>query len=164
MLLEAIGGLEHRFRVSLAGHSGESPNVPLVEWDQSLRNEADIYRVLETMAAHSQYCVSGDYTVEAVYSAVEDILDQDSEEGGLVCVVSDANLRRYGIAPSELAKAMNASPLVKTFVVFIASVRDEAEELVRELPFGRAKVCLETSDLPHVMRDILAEASTQSPS
>jgi hypothetical protein len=158
MLLEAMQEL-HQFRISISGHSGESPSVPLVDWDQLPKDEGAIFKVLETMAAHAQYCVSGDHTVEAVYAAVESILEQDEEAGGLVIVVSDANLRRYGIAPSDLAKAMHASETVKTNVVFIASVRDEAEVLVKELPFGRAKVCLDTSELPHVMREILADAS-----
>jgi nanoRNase/pAp phosphatase (c-di-AMP/oligoRNAs hydrolase) len=90
--------------------------------------------------------------------AVEEVRKQDEEQGGVVIVISDANLKRYGIAPSALAKEMNKVDNVKTHVVFIASVREEAEVWAKELPLGRAKVCLETSDLPHVVRDILTDS------
>ncbi|KAH9251039.1 hypothetical protein BASA81_011099 [Batrachochytrium salamandrivorans] len=160
MLLESLRGMESRFRLSVAGHSGESEAVEFVPWDRVPKDEAKVWQVLEEMMSHSQYCMSGDTTVEAIKSAVQDVLKQDEEHGGLVIVVSDANLRRYGIAPSELAKEMKSAK-VKTHVVFIASVRDEAEVWARELPLGRAKVCLETSDLPHIMRDILLDSATE---
>ena len=160
MLIESMQGIS-QFRMSIVGHSGESPCIPLVDWDAVPSNEADIYKILETMSAHAQYCLSGDTTVDAIYSAVETIEEEDPEFGGLVIVVSDANLRRYGIAPAELSKAMKASNKVKTHVVFIASVRDEADLWVKELPFGMSKVCLDTSDLPHIMREILSDTSIE---
>jgi hypothetical protein len=45
------------------------------------------------MVAHSQYCVSGDHTVEAVEAAVEEVAAQEAD-AHYVFAVSDANLRR----------------------------------------------------------------------
>lgn len=41
---------------------------------------------------------SGDYTLAATDMAIRDIVKEDADEH-FVVVVSDANLRRYGISP-----------------------------------------------------------------
>jgi hypothetical protein len=58
MLLEAIQGVESKFRISVVGHSGEDAAIPLVQWDKIPSDEGKIWNVLETMRAHAQYCHS----------------------------------------------------------------------------------------------------------
>ena len=78
-------------------------------------------KVILKMTAHSQYCYSGDTTLEATAAAVRSVAErgggsdgggggggggggeEGAEDDAFVFVVSDANLRRYGIAPSEPA-------------------------------------------------------------
>lgn len=53
-------------------------------------------------------CHSGDYTLEAVENAIEQIMndnsDGDESDEYIVVAISDANLARYGIHPRELGK------------------------------------------------------------
>ena len=44
---------------------------------------------------------------------------------------------------------------MKAYCIFVASFGHEAEEIKRELPIGRGHVCMETKDLPRIVRDIL---------
>lgn len=78
------------------------------------------------MHAHSQYCWSGDHTLEATEMAVNSLAEEDCDEAILV-VLSDANLQRYGIPPSHLAAALTAKPNVSAYAVFIGSLGDQAE-------------------------------------
>lgn len=77
------------------------------------------------MHAHSQFCMAGDYTVEAAESAVKSLADEDCDEG-IVVILSDANLSRYAIQPKELSQAISCDPRVEAFVVFIGSLGNEA--------------------------------------
>lgn len=109
------------------GHSGDSESIPLVPYGKPPQNRKERLQVLETMVAHSQvycwlvilyehgvivmisvvivqYCMSGDTTVEATIKAVSDVAKQDKADGRYVFVVSDANLRRYGISPRTLGE------------------------------------------------------------
>jgi len=116
------------------------------------------------MIAHSQYCEAGDHTLEAVRQAIEDVKHESCGSGagnrneGVVIAISDANLERYGIDPRELGRIMDSGVEsgVRAHCIFIASFGREAEFIKRELPVGRGHVCDETSDLPRVMRNILA--------
>ena len=54
------------------------------------------------MVAHSQFCWSGDHTLEATQRAIKEAAAVPGDEDQYVFVVSDANLRRYGIAPAAL--------------------------------------------------------------
>lgn len=78
------------------------------------------------MHAHSQFCWSGDNTLESTNWAIETIAEEDCDEA-IVIVLSDANLQRYGIPPAELAKAMSSKPNVSAYAVFIGSLGDQAE-------------------------------------
>ena len=57
------------------------------------------------MHAHSQYCVSGDYTLEATERAITDVTSEEADDY-LVLVVSDANFDRYGISAEEFGKVL----------------------------------------------------------
>lgn len=73
------------------------------------------------MHAHSQFCMSGDYTLEAT-----DLAQEEADEHFLV-VLSDANLERYGIRPERLANVLTSDPQVSAFVIFIGSLGDQAQ-------------------------------------
>lgn len=81
------------------------------------------------MHAHSQYCWTGDHTLEATESAINSLADQDCDEA-IVIVLSDANLQRYGIPPSKLAAALTAKTNVSAYAIFIGSLGDQATRLL----------------------------------
>lgn len=84
-----------------------------------------IYFSLQTMHAHSQFCMSGDNTLEATKSAIASLSQEDCDEA-IVVILSDANLERYGIAPERFARAMNSDPRVNAYAIFIGSLGDQA--------------------------------------
>jgi hypothetical protein len=49
-----------------------------------------------------QYCMSGDETLGATAQAIKDVAAQTPADARYVFMVSDANLRRYGISPATL--------------------------------------------------------------
>lgn len=162
LIMESFDGLQQRFDYSIVGHSGDSPCIPFVDFGKPANNEKTRMKILQTMIAHSQYCQAGDYTLEAIEEAIADVAsdarDKDNGENGLVIAISDANLERYGIHPRELGRIMQAGDThgVKSHCIFIASFGREAEEIKQCLPIGRGHVCMQTSDLPKIVRNILA--------
>ena len=79
----------------------------------------------QTLQAHSQFCISGDHTLEATKHAIDDIVKQEADEH-FVIVLSDANLDRYGIRPKSLADILTANEDVNAYVIFIGSLGDQA--------------------------------------
>jgi len=152
LVMESFEGMQQRFDYSIIGHSGDSPCIRFVEFGNPPKDEKEKMKVLQSMIAHSQYCQAGDHTLEAMQLAIK-----DARKDSVVIGISDANLERYGIHPRELGRIMESGASgVKAHCVFIASLGDEAEFIKRELPVGRGHVCMETSDLPRVVRNILA--------
>lgn len=162
LVMESFDGLEERFDYSIVGHSGDSPCIPFVEFGNPPKNEKQRMRILQAMIAHSQYCQAGDHTLDAMEQAIRDVAsnekDEDFPSECVVIAISDANLERYGIHPRELAKIMEAGGQngVKAHCIFIASLGKEAEEIKRVLPVGRGHVCMQTNELPRVVRNILS--------
>lgn len=79
------------------------------------------------MHAHSQFCFSGDNTIEATKFAINSLAKEDSDES-IVIVLSDANLQRYGISPRELTSALTAQEAkVQAYAIFIGSLANEAQ-------------------------------------
>ena len=78
------------------------------------------------MIAESQFCWSGDHTIEATRSAMRKIAETKAEQR-YVIVLSDANFSRYGIKPSDFAKLMVSDPLVNVYAIFIGSLGDQAQ-------------------------------------
>jgi hypothetical protein len=126
------------------------------------------------MHAHSQYCWSGDHTLEAVESAVNSLAEEDCDEA-IVIVLSDANLERYSIPPSKLAAALTAKSNVSSYVIFIGGLGDQAERYKRKfavvsseswtvcrltarLPAGRAFICSDVSQLPQILKQIFSSS------
>lgn len=81
------------------------------------------------MHAHSQYCWTGDNTLQGTELAIESLAKEDCDEA-IVVVLSDANLQRYGIPPSQLGKILTAHSNVSAYAVFIGSLGDQAERYV----------------------------------
>ena len=163
LVMKSFDGMDDRFQYSIVGHSGDSPAIPFVAFGQPPSNEKEMMRILQSVVAHTQYCQSGDYTLEAVEHAIADVTKDDSGADGeeydenIVIAISDANLRRYGIHPRELGKIIEAGAdkSVKAHAIFIASFGQEAEEIKKALPPGRAHLASQTSELPRIVRSIL---------
>lgn len=81
------------------------------------------------MHAHAQFCMSGDFTLEATRHAISSFAEEDSDES-IVIVLSDANLERYGIKPEKFTKILLANPDVNAYVIFIGSLGDQASRLI----------------------------------
>ena len=73
MLLEAFAGHEHKYQFSMVGHSGDGPCYPLVEYGRPPADEKERLRMVQKMAAHTQFCSSGDYTLEAARDAIAEV-------------------------------------------------------------------------------------------
>lgn len=153
MVMEAFHGFEDKIKYDVIGHSGDTDKIEFVKFNNPPKNNKerlDIIRVsfatiffcgntcffLQLMHAHSQYCWTGDNTLEATQLAVSSLAEEDSDES-IVVVLSDANLSRYGIPPSQLATALTSSPKVSAYAIFIGGLGDQAERYYNYLFFTR---------------------------
>ena len=155
MVMEAMDGMSSRFQYSIVGHSGDGPNTPFVELGHPPKDRGEQLRILQRMVAHTQFCMSGDSTLEAAEYAIQEVSQMDGDEA-FVFVVSDANLRRYGISPHELGSILTSDPDVNACAIFIASLADEAARIEAALPAGTGHICFDTSDLPQLFRNLFA--------
>lgn len=73
--------------------SGDSWKIPFVQFRAPPKTLKDKFKVLQKMFAHSVYCSSGDYTLEATQDACKVAAQEEGDEH-FVFVISDANLRR----------------------------------------------------------------------
>eukprot|EP00960_Hanusia_phi_P004987 144053-Hanusia_phi.AAC.3 len=73
MLMESLDGFQHKISWSLLGHSGDGPDHRLIEFDAPPKNRAERLKIIQTMWAHSQYCYTGDHTLEATQLAIEEV-------------------------------------------------------------------------------------------
>ncbi|CAK4100190.1 unnamed protein product [Aphanomyces euteiches] len=159
MLMESFAGFESKFDYAIMGHSGDNPAISFVPFGSPPKTKKERLKILQKMVAHSQYCSSGDHTLEAIYESVDRVKDQTGENL-FVFVVSDANLSRYGISPKEMARALQQDPNVSAHAIFIASLADEATQIMKKLPQGKGHVCLHTADLPLVFKKIFTSNVT----
>ncbi|RLN52820.1 hypothetical protein BBJ29_000770 [Phytophthora kernoviae] len=95
MIMESFAGFERELDYCIMGHSGDSPEIPFVEFGAPPKDRKERLRVLQKMVAHTQYCRSGDHTVEAVERGVQRVAALEGDDR-FVFVVSDANLERTG--------------------------------------------------------------------
>jgi hypothetical protein len=110
------------------------------------------------MVAHSQFCASGDHTLEAAEAAIAAAAKDTDADERFVFLFSDANLRRYGIPPAALSKVLTSEPSVHAHAIFLSSLGGEAEALRAEMPSGRASVCLDAADVPAAVQRAFAAA------
>eukprot|EP01059_Diplonema_ambulator_P003961 TRINITY_DN1366_c0_g3_i1.p1 TRINITY_DN1366_c0_g3~~TRINITY_DN1366_c0_g3_i1.p1 ORF type:complete len:1824 (+),score=656.81 TRINITY_DN1366_c0_g3_i1:37-5472(+) len=153
MITEAFKGVEDKIEYCMIGHSGDSPEIPLVDFGKPPQNKKERLEVVLSMVAHTQYCWSGDNTLESMQVAIKKAVEKEGDSH-FVFVISDANLRRYGIAPQTIANIMRSDPKVQVFCIFIASLGQEAENIKRTLPAGKGHVCYNSNDLPSVLKRI----------
>lgn len=148
-----------KYSWSIAGHSGDGPVIDFVDYGKPPKDRTERLKVVKQMWAHSQYCMSGDTTLEAAEAGVDSVLAEEGDDH-FVMLLSDANLKRYAIPPEELGRVLTRDPKVKAYALFIAGGK-EAESLAAALPFGRGLVCMDTRNLPSLFKEIFAAASLQ---
>ena len=151
MIMEALKE-DERFQLKIVGHNGTSADIPFVI-DNTPQDPKMQLRILESMIAHTQYTYAGDRTLEAIESAVN-----SANEGDLILIISDANLRRYRITPEDVSSLLRRKD-VHAHLVFIGSMGEEANKLARAIPNERAQVCLDSEELPLIIKSIVAAAA-----
>jgi hypothetical protein len=77
------GGENEHLEYAITGHSGESDNIQFVPFGSydKVKNEKKRLQILQEMVAHTQFCMSGDNTLEAAARAVR-TLKADTGAGG----------------------------------------------------------------------------------
>nr|XP_018907546.1 PREDICTED: von Willebrand factor A domain-containing protein 8 [Bemisia tabaci] len=159
LVLEALAGHEDRIKVDIVGHSGEDDDIVFFKEDNPPKNNKERLELLKTMHAHSQFCYSGDNTLQAIKNAVTSLAkDKDKWDEAIVVVFSDAHLTRYRIAPSELSQALQSEPSVNAFAIFIGSQGNNAEMLLQALPVGKGFICMDLSNIPKILQQIFSSA------
>uniref|UniRef100_A0A672TB47 VWFA domain-containing protein n=1 Tax=Sinocyclocheilus grahami TaxID=75366 RepID=A0A672TB47_SINGR len=161
MVMEALESYEHKFKYDIMGHSGDGFDIELVRCDKVPKNNKERLKVLKTMYAHSQFCMSGDYTLEGTEHAMKELAHEEADEH-FVIVLSDANLERYGISPDRFARALTSNPQVNAFAIFIGSLGDQADRLQRTLPAGRSFVAMDTKQIPQILQQIFTSTMLSS--
>ncbi|KAM9343638.1 von Willebrand factor A domain-containing protein 8 [Pholidichthys leucotaenia] len=161
MVMEALENYEHKFKYDIVGHSGDGYDIELVTADKIPKNNKERLKVLRTMHAHSQFCMSGDYTLEGTEASIKELAREEADEH-FVVVLSDANLERYGIRPERFAQALTSDPQVNAFAVFIGSLGDQAERLQKTLPAGRSFVAMDTKQIPQILQQIFTSTMLSS--
>ncbi|XP_076766995.1 von Willebrand factor A domain-containing protein c12.2 [Xylocopa sonorina] len=155
MVMEAFSGYEGKFQYDIVGHSGDDYNIAFVKHTQPLADNKRRLEVIKTMHAHSQFCMSGDNTLEATQHAIASLSKEDADER-IVVVLSDANFDRYGIRPENFAKILTSNQNVNAFAIFIGSLGDQATILTKRITAGRAFVCMDLKDIPRILQQIFA--------
>lgn len=151
MIMEALGD-DERFQLKIVGHNGSSSRIPLAKSDTP-KDPATQLKILEEMVAHTQYTWAGDSTLDAIESAVS-----SAHEDEIVLIISDANLKRYHIEPEEISSLLKRSD-VHAHLILIGSMGEEAKDLAKRIPNGRAQVCSDSEELPLLMKNILASVT-----
>lgn len=167
MIMESFHGYENKFAYEMVGHSGNGPDIPLIDMDDPPKDRKERYKILNKMVAHSQFCFSGDYTlgniffyreilifIEATKDAVKEMARLENADERFVFVISDANLQRYGISPEHLGQVLVSEKNVQAYIIFIASLHQQAARLRAGVPPGHAFICQETSQLPLTFKQI----------
>jgi hypothetical protein len=149
----AAGGIAAKVEYSIVGHNGDSDNIELVPFGEPPKTKKERLDVCMKMVAHSQFCWTGDNTVEAMKRSIKTVTKEEAEDY-FVFVVSDANLAQYGITPNELARIMRMDERVKMYCIFIASIGSQASHLQKRLPAGHGFECTNTSELPLILQSI----------
>ncbi|GLG92294.1 Uncharacterized protein GBIM_00022, partial [Gryllus bimaculatus] len=155
MVMEAFQGFEAQIQYDIMGHSGEDYNLQFVDHRKPPADNKQRLDIIKIMHAHSQFCLSGDHTLEATKFGISQLSKEDCDEA-IVVVLSDANLRRYGIAPESFAKILTSESNVSAYAIFIGSLGDEAVRLTKQMPAGRAFVCLDLTKLPQILQQIFS--------
>ncbi|XP_011645711.1 von Willebrand factor A domain-containing protein 8 [Pogonomyrmex barbatus] len=155
MVMEAFSGYEGKFQYDIVGHSGDDYRIVFVDRTQPPTDNKRRLEVIKTMHAHSQFCMSGDNTLEATQHAIASLAKEDSDES-IVVILSDANLERYGISSERFARLLMSNADVNSYAIFIGSLGDQATRLMKKMPSGRAFVCMDLKNIPRILQQIFA--------
>uniref|UniRef100_A0A7E4ZTR3 von Willebrand factor A domain-containing protein 8 n=1 Tax=Panagrellus redivivus TaxID=6233 RepID=A0A7E4ZTR3_PANRE len=156
MVMDALDGKGEKVKYDIIGHSGDGPEHVFTKADTPPSNEKQKFDVVRKMYLQSQFCMSGDFTVEALEHAIASVAKESDVDERFVVILSDANLDRYGISPRHLARVIESEPTVNAFVILIGSLGQQAERLVKGLPAGKAFYAADTSQLPTIIQNIFA--------
>ena len=64
LILESMPIDSHLYDYAITGHSGDSSQIKFVEWGNNKpQNEKERFEILQSMIAHSQYCLAGNTNV-----------------------------------------------------------------------------------------------------
>lgn len=150
MIMEALHSLGHKYRYDIWGHSGDADDIKLVDANSPPQNEMERLKVVQEMLSTTQFTGSGDNTLPATRKAIQDISEEDADDY-VVVVLSDANLRRYGINPKDFGKILSSDPKVTAVAIFIGTLENEANLLMSELPPGKSYIAMTGADIPRIM-------------
>ncbi|KAF7330099.1 hypothetical protein MKEN_00274300 [Mycena kentingensis (nom. inval.)] len=155
MLMETFDRLSRKEKYvwDMYGHSGDGPDILLVDALNPPTEMKDRWKVVEKMNMIPQYAFAGDYTVEAIEKSVKNVGSFDADDW-FVIAITDANFGRYMIKPEDIARAMNKNPKVHTALICIGEGA-EATWIPKVIP-GRGFRLMNTSDIPTVLRSILS--------
>lgn len=153
LVMEAFDGYEEKFKYEIIGHSGEEFNIQFSPFKNPPKNNKEKLDVIKKMYAHSQFCMSGDNTLPATDHAIKTITDEDADEY-FVVILSDANFDRYGISPVEFNNILISNPKVNAFSIFIGSLGNEANILLKQIPAGRAFMCFDSANITQILQKI----------
>lgn len=113
LFMEALEGHSTKWRYDVIGHSGETLNLELVSSERPPKDDKQRFEVLLNMHAHSQFCMSGDHTLEATKQSIASLSEATDIDEAFVILLSDANLDRYGIPANHLAQSLAATDNVR---------------------------------------------------
>ncbi|CAF3863180.1 unnamed protein product [Adineta steineri] len=156
MFLESLAGFEHKFVYDIVGHSGDEHSIELIRKNQPPKNNKERLKLLKLMYTHTMFCSSGDNTFSALKTAIDALQAEpdDTVDERFVIVISDANFDRYGLSPKVFGKMLQSNENVQCFAMFIGSLGQQASLLQQNLPSGKGFVCLETNQIPKVLKTI----------
>jgi len=101
LIMESFEGFSDKITYTIVGHSGDEVELPLVSKDKPPANRSERFKILQRIVAHTQYCSSGDNTLEATARAISKVADEDADER-FVFVITDANFERHRISPAKV--------------------------------------------------------------
>ncbi|GAA5826620.1 hypothetical protein JCM11251_002821 [Rhodosporidiobolus azoricus] len=156
MIMEAFDRLsasgKQKYLVDIVGHSGEDPEIVLVEAGKLPSDPGQRFKVVEKMATISQFCWPGDETLHSLEKGVDHVADADADDH-LLIALTDANFSRYSITAEDVRRALTRNSKVRASLIAIGEGA-ESEELPRALP-GRVFRVRETAEIATTLRSIL---------
>ncbi|KAH8048418.1 ATPase [Aureococcus anophagefferens] len=143
-VFEALDGLDDDYDYSVVAHSGNGPEAELfVPWGAGGKPKSP----KERWASRSR--------LDGTAAAIRDVAKGRADER-FVFLISDADLKRYGIDAANWNAIIMKDPKVQAFVLLISSNDDEAAEIQAKIHPGRAVTCFDTANLPTAFREIFA--------
>ena len=64
LIMESFSGYSDKIDYAFMGHSGDSHEIPLINFGAPPKSRAERFKILRGMHAHTQYCYRGDNTLE----------------------------------------------------------------------------------------------------